>query len=254
MSSDFDLTMNLDDTLELDAVIQEWGSVGNVANVKTTKDYNIEGLQTNTVIFDPEESGTHKIEINGQILKINVRDTSNFDIIDSFEEGSNNVWHDGSNWLCEDTLSPRDSAFGSYTLRANSGGTLTVSKSSSNLPYSNLPEFGDIFRCDMWYDRSSSNGKVAPFANFDLDVRVNNGDIVLGGNRTSLSDGNPTGWMTVEIDMTDKSNVVARLLNNSSEGSVSADFSALTPTKGLSFRRGSDTESPGLSFDAPRLL
>lgn len=69
-----DITMSLDDTLELDAIIQ------NVTNTKEdaifdSSKFNVSEIQTNTLIFKPQDSGTHDITINGQTLSIEVIDT-----------------------------------------------------------------------------------------------------------------------------------------------------------------------------------
>lgn len=70
--------MNLNDTLELDAIIREWDAKSdNTIDVKTTNmGYNLGGIKTHTGIFDPTESGEHIININGQELTIEVTDPS----------------------------------------------------------------------------------------------------------------------------------------------------------------------------------
>lgn len=67
--------MSLNDTLELDSIIQEWNPPKELININGGA-YNKKGIQTNTVIFDPEEPGTFEITVNNQVLKINVTDPS----------------------------------------------------------------------------------------------------------------------------------------------------------------------------------
>ena len=65
-----DITMSLDDTLELDTIIEEW-SADNYVNYDSGK-FDVSGIRTSTAIFDPSEPGTHSISINGQKIKVKV--------------------------------------------------------------------------------------------------------------------------------------------------------------------------------------
>lgn len=91
MSSNYDIEMSLDDTLELDTVIKEDASATNPINkVEHTDDnstHSVTGIQTKTSIFDPPKSGPYKININGQILSIYVTDPSIVDeeLVNDFE-------------------------------------------------------------------------------------------------------------------------------------------------------------------------
>lgn len=70
-----DIKMSLDDTLELDAIIQEWDPNSNdIIKVTSNKTYDLNGIKKHTGVFNPTESGEHTIEINGQILTIEVID------------------------------------------------------------------------------------------------------------------------------------------------------------------------------------
>jgi hypothetical protein len=76
-----DITMSLDDTLELDTIIRESSVPLNpVTDVKyegsDSTVHNSTGLQTNTYIFEPEKSGNYTITVNGQELTIKVTDPS----------------------------------------------------------------------------------------------------------------------------------------------------------------------------------
>jgi len=70
-----DITMSLDDTLELDAVIKEWNDPNNIVEDSNDK-FNMSGFYTGTRVLDPQESGTHTIKVNGQELTVKVTDTS----------------------------------------------------------------------------------------------------------------------------------------------------------------------------------
>lgn len=88
-SSNYDIIMSLDDTLELDLIIDKWGSPNNIINATHSKDYTLTGIQTKTGIYDPEEPGIHTIDVNGQELKIKVRDPNKVpdSVIFDFESG-----------------------------------------------------------------------------------------------------------------------------------------------------------------------
>lgn len=71
-----DITMNIDDTLELDTVIREDISAKGPVEVTDGTDYNMNGIQTKTAIFDPQSSGDYNIKVNGQELSIKVNDST----------------------------------------------------------------------------------------------------------------------------------------------------------------------------------
>lgn len=71
MSSNYDIKMNLDETLELDAIIQNWNAESDdTINVTDGTYYNLSGFQTHTGVFDPQKSGDYTINVNGQELSI----------------------------------------------------------------------------------------------------------------------------------------------------------------------------------------
>lgn len=76
-----DITMSLDDTLELDTIIRESSvRLNPVTDVRyegsDSTVHNSTGLQTNTYIFEPEKPGDYTIIVNGQKLTIKVTDPS----------------------------------------------------------------------------------------------------------------------------------------------------------------------------------
>lgn len=49
-----DITISLDDTLELDAIIKESSSIDNVVSYDSSK-FDLNGIQTHTGIFNPKK-------------------------------------------------------------------------------------------------------------------------------------------------------------------------------------------------------
>lgn len=91
MSSNYDIKMNLDETLELDAIIQNWNAESDdTINVTDGTYYNLSGFQTHTGVFDPQKSGDYTINVNGQELSIKVIGSSV--VIDDFEDGDVTEW------------------------------------------------------------------------------------------------------------------------------------------------------------------
>jgi hypothetical protein len=86
-----DITMSLNDTLEIDAIIQESNKPENIINITDGTegtDFDLDGIQTHTGIFNRKNSGTYNININGQELTVKVTDPSNVPdkIVDDFED------------------------------------------------------------------------------------------------------------------------------------------------------------------------
>lgn len=75
MSSDYDIEMSTDDTLELDAIISDWSNPDTVVDLNGS-DFNMSGFQTSTAVLDPQSPGKYTIKVNGQELTINVSDAS----------------------------------------------------------------------------------------------------------------------------------------------------------------------------------
>lgn len=106
-----DIKMSLDDTLELDTLINTWDKPENLINDK--KDgFKLSGIQTKTGILEPKEPGKYTIEINGQELVVEVTDPSNVPegFTENFENSNYNNWnvksgswtvksYNGNNWL-----------------------------------------------------------------------------------------------------------------------------------------------------------
>jgi hypothetical protein len=99
----YDIKMTTDDTLELDAIINEWSTPSSAITVNPqgslrSDSHSLNGFETKTGVFDPDKAGEYEIKINGQILSINVKDASV--IPDSalaryeFEQSVSDSWND----------------------------------------------------------------------------------------------------------------------------------------------------------------
>lgn len=167
MSSNYDIEMSLDDTLELDAIIQEWdaesnGVIGNIMYEDSDSTvHNSTGIQTNTYIFDPQESGTYTIPVNGQELTVNVKDSSIIPdgVVDNFENITNSppgIYSSGdsvSTYYNGDTSvftrkkeNPLDGDYSLYHHHSD-GKYEILSFADDGLP--NYPSRGDKFRIRM---------------------------------------------------------------------------------------------------------
>lgn len=82
MSSDYDVEMFSDDTLELDYIIENINPSDSLSiNPKGrlgSNSHELSGFKTKTAVFDPEKAGEYEININGQTLQVNVIDSSGF--------------------------------------------------------------------------------------------------------------------------------------------------------------------------------
>ena len=92
-----DIQMSLDDTLELDTIIEESTRASNpIGTVKyegsDSTVHNSTGIQTNTFIFDPQEAGKYTIPVNGQELTVNVTKASAIPDSDAYIHDD---WDDG---------------------------------------------------------------------------------------------------------------------------------------------------------------
>lgn len=89
-----DITMSLDDTLELDTIIQKSDIALDPVTISSDNNgnYNINGFEKHTGVFDPVDPDIYTIDINGQTLTIKVTDPNNIPdsglLFEGFEEGS----------------------------------------------------------------------------------------------------------------------------------------------------------------------
>jgi hypothetical protein len=58
MTSNYDIQMSTDDTIELDAIIKKWSDKNSIVNLKNKtqkEDEVFSGFQTKTMVFNPDE-------------------------------------------------------------------------------------------------------------------------------------------------------------------------------------------------------
>lgn len=63
-----DLTMNLNETLELDVLVEEWNDPNNI--VEENNGFQMSGVSTKTKILNPTEAGTYDISVNGELWRL----------------------------------------------------------------------------------------------------------------------------------------------------------------------------------------
>lgn len=95
--ADPSITMSLDDTLELDTIIEESTKASNpIGNIEYEGNdstvHNLENIQTHTSIFNPQKTGNYKIPVNGQEITIKVIG-SKYEIYDDFESNNLTEWN-----------------------------------------------------------------------------------------------------------------------------------------------------------------
>lgn len=66
--------MGLNDVLELDAIIREWNP-DQITVDSSSGEFNLDGIETRTGIFDPQSTGTYSITVGSQRYDIKVVDT-----------------------------------------------------------------------------------------------------------------------------------------------------------------------------------
>lgn len=164
-----DISMGLDETLELDTIIKQSSIAQNPINNITytgpnTKDYNMRGIEKHTSVFDPQEPGAYTIAVNGQELSVEVTDTSTIpdSVVDQFEWGGPVSDHysvfEGDASI--DQTSPVYE--GSYSLKPDSStGTELHSFPGDGLSY--YPQSGDQILFHV-YDTASGGGAEGTMA------------------------------------------------------------------------------------------
>jgi hypothetical protein len=111
-----DIKMSVDDTLELDTIIEKSTQAEDIISVTKGTDYDTSGFQTHTSVFNPQSSGDYTINVNGQNLSIKVTGTRT--IIDDFEDGEVSEWtHTNNGGISIETNNIYEGAYS-----ANGGG------------------------------------------------------------------------------------------------------------------------------------
>lgn len=182
-----DITMSVDDTLELDAVIKEWNDPDNIVEQNNDK-FEISGLTTHTKILNPLESGTYDISVNGQKLTVEVLDSSI--LIEGFEEGDLSYYtsHNGTSGYYEggsDTITSDKSYEGSNSLRIYLKGQNGNRKVSTD-SLTKSPSRGDNFKYYTYAGNSNIRRAGVIFATDDPTDGLSRGYNI----RTNFSENN----------------------------------------------------------------
>lgn len=146
--------MSKDDTLEIDAIIEKSSRLDSVIGVDRT-DYNIDGFQTHTGVFDPQGTGKYNISVNGQVLTVQVNEANS--IPDSgvarwkFDQDVTDSW--GSNDGTDNTSDGYDanSALGTHA-KVFDGSNDYVSQ-----PLTSLFDGSSDFSISFWVNPKSIN-------------------------------------------------------------------------------------------------
>lgn len=85
-----DITITVDDTVEIDTVIQQSSIAGDSVSYDTSK-FNTSKIEKHTMVFNPTESGTFDINVNGQVLTVEVKDIGDLPEIPLTKDVSNNT-------------------------------------------------------------------------------------------------------------------------------------------------------------------
>jgi hypothetical protein len=124
MSSDYDIVMGLDETLELDTIVEKSNKASNPItrfehiSDGTEHENELNNIQTHTSVFNPSKSGEYEIDINGQNLSLKVRDKTDTLQNSSFESGNLSSWKTFGN--ASYSVSTNQSYEGSYSLSLSS--------------------------------------------------------------------------------------------------------------------------------------
>lgn len=190
-----DITMNVDDTLELDTIIKNSNIALDPVSVSSdnNSNYNIQGFKTHTCVFDPVDSDIYTIDINGQELTIEVVDDA-VKPIDDFSDGNLTEYEDyggdtvgglsESSIVSESNTSVPDSnSLSIYTTSKDSG--IHAPKGDSAINY---PVLGDNFY-GYFYPK---NGQDISFA----WCRTNSGEDTVGYYITISPDRN--NWSIIQ--------------------------------------------------------
>jgi hypothetical protein len=243
MSSDYDIEMTTDDTLELDTIIQESSSaISPINGVKHISDdsnhkSDLKGIQTSTAVFDPPKSGEYEIYINGQTLSINVTSSNVITdrVVDNFEDGDLSEYEDVTS---EFTVQSSIVYDGSYALQvnANDGKNWIISTDGLNV----YPKAGYKFQYH-WLSTTGSSGNadfafgVQDSSNFyRIRKKVWSGVFSLvkieGGSGTNLDSTSVSysgdKWYRIVVDQWSKEGSISITIEEASSGSEVGSLSA----------------------------
>lgn len=180
-----DITMSLDDTLELDTIIEESTEALNsvtVADGTEGSDFRSDGLQTKTYIFDPINSGIYNLNINNQTLTVKVINSTTIPdtVVDNFEWGGpfterySVISGSSGNWTIDKTdpvISDNYSLKMDGSIAFNGTNQIITSDQGDGLKY--YPKVGD----EIWFQFYLINSD----SSLELGVFLSDGEPVKDG-------------------------------------------------------------------------
>lgn len=198
-----DITMSLEDTLELDTIIEKSSRVLNsVGTIKyegsDSTVHNSEGIQTGTFIFDPQEPGSYTIPVNGQELTVKVK------YLSTIHKSVFGRWplNKGSGTTASNTIASKDLSFsgsptwktdsnaiGNFVLSLDGNDYLTASP-YTEIKYNTSFSIGVTFNIDK-SDASESDTIIANETTdsaFSLTLEGTNGDLLSANIRNKNND------------------------------------------------------------------
>lgn len=227
-----DITMSLDDTLELDTIIKESTEAISSISVEKGGSHNINGIQTHTGIFDPVDPGDYILDINGQELTVKVKDPSNIpDTVIDFENGNISKFNGSTGSF---SVESGGAYKGENYLQINgTSGQYIFSYPNDGLKY--YPKRGDKF--EVYYYGTGFNSGEPPFEEvpifgvednsnyYSCFINGNSNDFQIrgGGSSDSVSVNYPNStWLRIIIDFDSKNDgmITATLKDTSDESQI----------------------------------
>lgn len=221
--------MSLNDTLELDTIIEESSRASDLVTITDGtegQDFNSNGIRTDTYIFDPINSGTYNIDINGQTLTVEVTDTSN-GLIEDF----NKTRYEDKGKTLSEYYNGDLSKFSRQTNKKQEG-SHAVKLSHNNDPFviyntdslNNYPRPGDTFKC--WFLTSNTSEKISILFGLQdnnntyevmydgaLYIRIRDTD---GGSSTNVSANiSPNIWYYFKVSWGENGKIDAKIYDSS---------------------------------------
>ena len=225
-----DITMSLDDTLELDTIIKESTEATDPISYDTNK-FKSDGIQKHTGILKPQNTGTYTININGQELVVEVTGSSIPDKKDlkawydatklSYSDGDSvSIWEDkNSNYNLTEGTAP---TYKEDIIDRNSVVRFDGSNDYLNVEWSKISQPYHIFA--VFKVRRIPSGEH----NYPLSNNSGNNSVF------SYRSGNSFGWRlnsgTTEIDggSVDKNVHVGSFLFNGESSLIRLDGNLIT--------------------------
>lgn len=229
----YDLSMSVDDTVEIDTIIKESSIASDIIDVnKPTdfsegKEFNLKGFQTHTGVFDPVVSGDYELNINGQVLSIKVTKPGISGLVHriKFDEGTGTVATDSAG--NKDVTLPNDNWTSNSNFESNTAPLF--SGSYANWKPRNKTPISIVCRV-----RVDSGGPISNFYNtvwsYNLEPRVyySNSEGLWGfqtsnGNRATVSESLSGGEIRILSARLDSTSCILDVFEKDINNKVGSD-------------------------------